>query len=92
MLATDIAGLIIQTIGGLALEIFQQLYNTYIFIKIIAIWGYLPIAFGLLTLRMLNKAGWYLLALFVAPVGAAIGNLYKKRKSFSPSSEDLTYL
>ena len=57
MLATNIAGLIVQKKGGLAPKSIQELYNTYVFIKVIAIGGYLPITFGLLTLRMLNKVG-----------------------------------
>ena len=91
MLATNIASLVVQNIGGLAPESLQQLYNTYIFIKVIAIGGYLPITFGLLTLRMLSKVGWYLLILSMASVGVAIGDLYTER-NFSPSSEDLSSL
>lgn len=91
MLATNIASLVVQDKGGLTPESFQQLYNTYIFIKVIAIGGYLPITFGLLTLRMLNKVGWYILALSIASVGVAIGDLYTER-NFSPSPDDLTYL
>lgn len=88
MLATNIASLIIQHDGGLKPANFQQLYNTYVFIKVIAISGYLPITFGLLILRMLNKVGWYLLALSIASIGVAIGDLYTER-FFSPSPEDL---
>ena len=91
MLATNIAGLIVQTRGGLAPESLQELYNTYIFIKVIAIGGYLPITFVLLILRMLNKVGWYLLTLSVVSVGVAIGNLYTTM-NFSPSHDDLAYL
>lgn len=91
MLATNIASLIIQKKGGLAPESFQQLYNTYIFIKVIAIGGYLPVTFGLLTLRMLNKLGWYVLILSVASVGVAIGDMYIER-AFTPSMDDLTRL
>ena len=91
MLATNIAGLIVQTRGGLAPESLQELYNTYIFIKVIAIGGYLPITFVLLILRMLKKVGWYLLTLSVVSVGVAIGNLYQTM-NFSPSHDDLAYL
>lgn len=91
MLATNIASLTIQANGGLAPESLQQLYNTYIFLKVIAIGGYLPITFGLLTLRMLNKLGWYLLGLSMASVGVAIGDLYSEQ-IFNPSPEDLTHL
>lgn len=91
MLATNIASLIVQNKGGLAPQSFQQLYNTYIFIKVIAIGGYLPVTFSLLMLRMLDKVGWYVLVLSVASVGVAIGDLYTER-IFSPSPDDLTYL
>ena len=91
MLATNIAGLVVQKNGGLSPVSLQQLYNTYVFIKVIAIGGYLPITFGLITLRMLHKISWYLLALSVASVGVAIGDLYSER-IFYPSPEDLTYL
>ena len=91
MLATNIAGLIVQTRGGLFPESLQELYNTYIFIKVIAIGGYLPITFILLVLRMLNKVCWYLLILSVVSVGVAIGNLYQTT-NFSPSHDDLAYL
>ena len=91
MLATNIAGLVVQTVGGLELQSLQQLYNTFIFIKVIAIGGYLPITFGLLILRMLKKLSWYVLALSIASVGVAIGNLYK-RQDFRPNPDDLSYL
>ena len=91
MLATNIAGLVVQRKGGLDPESFQQLYNTYIFIKVVAIGGYLPVTFGLLTLRMLDPVGWYLLALSIASVGVAIADLYYER-SFSPSSKDLSFI
>ena len=91
MLATNIAGLIVQTRGGLNPGSLQELYNTYIFIKVIAIGGYLPITFVLLILRMLNKVGWYLLTLSVVSVGVAIGNVYQTI-TFSPSQDDLAFL
>lgn len=91
MLATNIASLVVQANGGLAPESLQQLYNTYIFIKVIAIGGYLPITFGLLTLRMLNKVGWYVLGLSIASVGVAIADLYNEQ-TFNPSQDDLTHL
>ena len=91
MLATNIASLVIQHRGGVDPGSFQQLYNTYIFIKVIAIGGYLPITFTLLTLRMLCKMGWLMLTLSIASVGVSIANLFTKR-DFSPSQEDLAHL
>ena len=91
MLATNIASLVVQDNGGLAPETFQSLYNTYIFIKVIAIGGYLPITFGLMILRMIDKVGWYVLGLSAASIGVAIANLYNE-KTFNPSLDDLTHL
>ena len=91
MLATNIASLVVQNHGGLDPDSFQQLYNTYIFIKVIAIGGYLPITFGLLVLRMIDKVGWYVLGLSASSIGVAIANLYNE-KIFNPSPDDLTAL
>lgn len=60
MLATNIAGLVTQTRGGLQPQSFQSVYNTYISIRIIAVGGSLPVTFTLLTL---HKRSWYLLTL-----------------------------
>ena len=91
MLATNIASLVIQDRGGVDPDSFQQLYNTYVFIKVIAIGGYLPITFTLLTLRMLCKMSWLMLTLSIASVGVSVANLFTKL-NFSPSQEDLAHL
>ena len=91
MLATNIAGITVQRRGGIDPDSLQMLYNTYIFIKVVAIGGYLPVTFGLLALRMLKKISWYLVALSTATVGLAIGDLHTKH-TFSPSQTDLTAL
>lgn len=91
MLATNIASLIIQHRGGFVPTSLQQLYNTYIFIKVIAIGGFLPITFTLLTLRMLRKMSWLMLTLSIASVGVSIANLFTKL-DFSPSEEDLAHV
>lgn len=90
MLATNIASLVIQSRGSLTPVSSQQLYNTITFFKVIAIGGYLPITFGLLILRMLNKLGWYVLALSIACVGVAIRDVFIKQTL--PSVDELTHL
>ena len=89
MLATNIAGLVVQKEGGLDPDSVQSLYNDYIFIKVIAIGGYLPITFGLLILRMLGSMDWLLLILSIVSVGVAIGDLKTKRE-FKPDENDLS--
>ena len=88
MLATNIAGIKVQDEGGLDPTSLQQLYNTYIFIKSIAIGGYLPITFTLFTLHMLDKLSWYLLVLSASSIGVAIATLTMKG-TFNPNLEDL---
>ena len=84
MLATNIAGLI----GDIDSESLQELYNSYVFIKVIAIGGYLPITFTLLNLHMIQQLSWYLLILSVATIGVATSTLAVKDTQFTPTSED----
>lgn len=88
MLATNIAGLVVEQSGGAAPESLQQLYNTYVFIKVIAIGGYLPITFTLLNLHMIKQLSWYLLSLSVVTVAVATTTLTIRDSSFTPTSED----
>lgn len=88
MLATNIAGLVVQKKGGLQPQSLQQVYNTNSFIKVIAIGGFLPITFTLFTLHMIHKLSWYLLILSIAIIGVAIASLVTHK----PSSSDLDHI
>ena len=88
MLATNIAGLIVEESGGLEPDSLQQLYNTYVFIKVIAIGGYLPITFSLLNLHMIRKLSWYPIGLSIATIAVAIATLKLGHSSFTPIQED----
>ena len=88
MLATNIAGLIIEVQGGLAPGSLQQLYNTYVFIKVIAIGGFLPITFTLLNLHMIEQLSWYILTLSTATIAVATATLTITDKVFMPNPED----
>ncbi len=96
MLATNIAGLVTQMRGGLQPKSFQQVYNTYIFIKIIAIGGFLPISFTLLTLHMIHKLSWYLLTLSATTIGVAAATLLTKSRiksdTFTLDAKDLNHI
>lgn len=59
MMATNIAGFVVEKKGGLDPDSLQELYETYIFIKVIAVGGYLPITFTLLNLHMIKELSWY---------------------------------
>ena len=84
MLATNIASLI----GSLESESLQGLYNTYVFIKVIAIGGYLPITFTLLNLHMIEQLSWYLLSLSIGTIAVATRTLKTKNSAFVPTSDD----
>ena len=88
MLATNIAGLIIEVQGGLAPESLQQLYNTYVFIKVIAIGGFLPITFTLLNLHMIKQLSWYILTLSTVTIVVATTTLTITDQAFIPAPED----
>ena len=84
MLATNIASLI----GSLESESLQGLYNSYVFIKVIAIGGYLPITFTLLNLHMIKQLSWYLLGLSIGTIAVAAITLKMKNSAFMPTSDD----
>ena len=88
MLATNIAGLIVEKSGGLDPDSLQQLYNTYVLIKVIAIGGFLPITFTLLNLHMIRKLSWYPIALSIATIAVAIATLKSGNASFTPTTDD----
>lgn len=88
MLATNIAGFVIEQSGGLAPQSLQQLYNTYIFIKVIAIGGFLPITFTLLNLHIIKQLSWYLLTLSIMTIAVATTTLTIRNSSFMPTQED----
>ena len=88
MLATNIAGLIVKKSGGLDPDSLQQLYNTYVFIKVIAIGGFLPITFSLLNLHMIQKLSWYPITLSIATIAVAIATLKSGGSSFTPTTDD----
>ena len=92
MLATNIAGLIVEKGGGLEPDSLQQLYNTYVFIKVIAIGGFLPITFSLFNLHMIQKLSWYPITLSMATIALAIATLKAGHASFTPIQEDFDFI
>lgn len=88
MLATNAAGLIVEASGGLEPDSLQQLYNTYVFIKVIAIGGYLPITFTLLNLHMIKQLSWYPITLSITTIAVAITTLKLGNSAFTPTVED----
>ena len=92
MLATNIASLVAEKSGGLEPNSLQQLYNTYVFIKVIAIGGYLPVTFTLLNLHMIKKLSWYLLTLSIVTIAVATTTLKSGSSTFAPTPEDFSQI
>lgn len=91
MVVINIAAQIVIREGGLQPNSLQQIYNTYVFIKVLAISGYLPITFTLFTLHMIGMVSWYLLALSVSSVALSVATLVTIG-DFEPSTADLNDL
>ncbi|KAL8856059.1 MAG: hypothetical protein Q9178_007315 [Gyalolechia marmorata] len=88
MLATNIAALVVIGRGGLDPQSLQQIYNTWIFLKVIALNGFLPITFTLTNLYVVGMSSWYmtltscLTVLFSVATFATVGK-------FNPSASDM---
>ncbi|KAL6720051.1 hypothetical protein ACLMJK_001972 [Lecanora helva] len=63
MLAINIAAQAVVRQGGLEPRSLQQMYDTYSFIRVLAINGFLPITFTLFTLHLIDMVSWYLIIL-----------------------------
>ena len=68
MLATNVAAQVVIRRGGLQPQNLGQLYNTYVFIKVLAISGFLPVTFTLYNLHLIEMVSWYLLILSTSSV------------------------
>ena len=68
MSAINIATLVGTHNGGLDPQSIDQLSYTYLFTKVIALGGFLPVTFTLFTLHLLDMCSWYLLVLSVVSV------------------------
>ena len=91
MLATNTAALVVLRKGGLDPQSLQQIYNTYVFLKLIAVNGYLPITFTLSNLHIVGLLSWYLILLSSLTVTLSIATLAAVGK-FSPSQSDIVNL
>lgn len=91
MVAINIAAEVVLRWGGLQPQSLQQIYNTYVFIKVLAISGFLPITFTLFTLHMIGMVSWYLLTLSFFSIALSVGTLLVIG-DFNPSQADLDAL
>ena len=91
MIAINIAAQIVVRKGGLQPQSLQQIYSTYVFIKVLAISGYLPVTFTVFTLHLIGMVSWYLMILSVSSVILSIATLLAIG-NFDPSTADLNDL
>ena len=91
MQAVQIAAITTIKTGRLEANNLQQLYNTWAFVHIISVSGFLPTTFVLLNLQSIGKRSWYLTILTTVTVAISAVALFMTR-SFSPSQYDIQYL
>lgn len=91
MLATNIAALVVIRRGGLEPQSLQQMYNTWIFIKVVAINGFLPITFTMVNLYAVGILSWYIIILSILTVALSIGT-FTAVGHFSPSEQEMQNL
>ena len=75
MLATNVAAQVVVRKGTLDPQSLQQLYSTYVFMKLIAVSGYLPVTFTLFTLHLVGMLSWYLVVLSCLSITLSIATL-----------------
>lgn len=88
MLATNIAALVVVRKGGLDAQSLQQIYNSWIFLKVIAINGFLPITFTLANLYIVGMLSWYLILMSTLSVALSIATFAVVGR-FDPSESEM---
>ncbi|KAL8922118.1 MAG: hypothetical protein Q9172_003692 [Xanthocarpia lactea] len=88
MLATNIAALVVIGRGGLDPQSLQQIYNTWIFLKVIALNGFLPITFTLTNLYVVGMSSWYMTLTSCLTVMFSVATFATVGK-FDPSASDM---
>ncbi|KAL8653268.1 MAG: hypothetical protein Q9210_002195 [Variospora velana] len=91
MLATNIAALVVTRRGGLEPQSLQQIYNTWIFLKAVAINGFLPVTFTMTNLYLVGMLSWYTTLMSSLTIASSIVT-YITVGQFSPSPFEMKYL
>ncbi|KAL6716184.1 hypothetical protein ACLMJK_005750 [Lecanora helva] len=91
MLATNIAALVAVNRGGLDPQSLQQIYNTWIFLKVVAVNGYLPVSFTLANLYVVDMLSWYIILISAITVALSVATSAVVGK-FEPSESDMKKL
>ncbi|KAL8992287.1 MAG: hypothetical protein Q9169_007216 [Polycauliona sp. 2 TL-2023] len=91
MLAINIATLVAIQRGGFDLKSLQQIYDTYVFLQVLAVNGFLPITFTLANLYLVGMLSCFLVLLSTVTVVLSIATLTSVGK-FNPSEADMRNL
>ena len=91
MMAINIAALVVVDRGGFNPQSLQQIYNTHIFLRVLAINGFLPITLTLTDLYLVGMLSWFLILLSAVTVILSIGTLTSVGR-FDPSEPDMSIL
>ena len=91
MLAIDIAALVVIQRGGFDPQSLQQMYDTYIFLQVLAVNGFLPITFTLTNLYLVGMLSWFLILLSFVTITLSVATLACVGQ-FNPSVADMTSL
>lgn len=91
MLAINIAALVVIQRGGFDPQSLQQMYNTYLFLRVLAVNGFLPITFTLTNLYLVGMLSWFLTLLSSVTIALSVATLASAGQ-FNPSVADMTRL
>ena len=91
MLAINIAALVVIQRGGFDPQSLQQMYNTYIFLRVLAVNGFLPITFTLTNLYLVGMLSWFLSLLSFVTIALSVATLACVGQ-FNPSLANMTGL
>ncbi|KAL9626867.1 MAG: hypothetical protein Q9204_006977, partial [Flavoplaca sp. TL-2023a] len=91
MLAINIAALVVIHRGGFDPQSLQQMYDTYVFLRVLAVNGFLPITFTLTNLYLVGMLSWFLTLLSFVTIALSVATLACVGR-FNPSVADMTSL
>ncbi|KAL8877023.1 MAG: hypothetical protein Q9198_004881 [Flavoplaca austrocitrina] len=91
MLAISTATLVVIQRGGFDPQSLQQMYNTYVFLRVLTVNGFLPITFTLTNLYLVGMLSWFLILLSFITIALSVATLACVSQS-NPSVADMTSL
>ncbi|KAL9034816.1 MAG: hypothetical protein Q9180_005199, partial [Flavoplaca navasiana] len=91
MLAINIAALVVIQRGGFDPQSLQQMYHTYVFLRVLAVNGFLPITFTLTNLYLVGMLSWFLTLLSFVTIALSVATLACVGQ-FNPNGADMTSL